>query len=61
VLLAPLRFEFSRGEITQRRVDPLVHIDIIQEAPNLMIGIMIVEILGQVNLLFLDRPDDTSA
>ena len=59
MLLSPLRLEFSWGEIAQRRVDPLAHIDIIQEAPNLVIGIMIVEILRQVNLLFLDRSDET--
>jgi hypothetical protein len=51
VLLAPLCLEFSWGEIAQRRMDPLVHIHVIQEAANLVIGIMMVEILRQVNLL----------
>jgi len=35
----------------------LVHVHVIQEATNLAMGIMIVEILGQVNLLFFDRAD----
>ncbi len=51
MLLAPPRFEFGWGEIAQRRMDPLVHIHIVQEAPNLVISVMIVEILGKVNLL----------
>jgi hypothetical protein len=59
VLLAPLRLGIGRGEIAQRGVNPLAHIDIIQEAPNLAIGIMIVEILRQVNSPFLDRADET--
>ena len=59
MLLAPLRLEFGWGEIAQRRMDPFVHVHVIQEAANLVIGIMIVEILGQVNLLFLDRADET--
>ena len=59
MLLKPLRLELGRGEIPQRRMDPLVHIHVIQEAADLVICIMIVEILGQVNFLFLDRPDET--
>ena len=59
MLFEPLRLEFGWGEITQRRMDTLVHIHIVQEAPNLMIGIIILEILGKVNLLFFDRLDET--
>jgi hypothetical protein len=59
MLLPPLGLEFGWGEIAQRGMDPLMHIHVIQEAADLMICIMIVQVLGQVNLLFLDRPDET--
>jgi tetratricopeptide (TPR) repeat protein len=59
MLLPPLRLEFGWGEIAQRRMDPLVHVHVIQEAADLAICLMIVQVLGQVNLLFLDRPDET--
>ena len=59
MLLAPLRLEFGWGEIAQRRMDPLVHVHVIQEATNLVIGIMIVEILGQVNLYFYSESTAT--
>ena len=59
MLSQPLRLEFGRGEVPQRRMDPLVRIDIIQEAANLVISIMVVEIVRQVNLLFLDRSYET--
>jgi hypothetical protein len=44
--------------MAQRGMDPLVYVHVIQEATNLAIGIMIVEILGQVKFLFLDRSDE---
>ena len=59
MLLPPLRLEFGWGEIAQRRMDPLVHVHVIQEAADLVICIMIVQVLGQVKLLFLDGPDQT--
>ncbi len=46
MLTSPPFLEFNWGEIAQRGMDPLVHVHVIQEAANLVIGIMIVEILG---------------
>jgi hypothetical protein len=59
MLLTPLGLEFGWGEIAQRRMGPLVHVHVIQGAADLVICIMIVQVLGQANLLFLDRPDET--
>ena len=58
MLAASLRLEFGWGEVAQRGMDPLVHIHVVQEAADVVICIMIVEILGQVNFLFFDGPDD---
>ena len=58
MLGAPPRLEFGWSEIAQRGMNPLVHIHVIQEAADVVICIMIVEILGQVNLLFFDDPDE---
>jgi len=57
--LQPLRLEFGWREVAQRRMDSFVHVHIIQETADLMVGIMIVKILGQVNFFFLDRPHQT--
>ena len=40
-------------------MDPLVHVQVIREAPDLLVVIMILSILGKVNLIFLDCPDET--
>ncbi len=45
MLLTPLGLELGRGEIPQRRMDPLVHIDVVQKAPNLP-GPLIMVCLG---------------
>jgi hypothetical protein len=58
MLLKPLRLEFNWSEIPQRRMDTFVHIDFIEKAPELMVSIMVVKILGQVNFLLSDRPDE---
>ena len=59
MLLEPLCLELGRGEIPQRRMDSFVHIDGIKKAPELTVSVMVIEVLGQVNLLFFDRPDET--
>ena len=38
-------------------MDAFVHIDLIQEATELMIGVIVVLILRQVNFLFFDSAD----
>jgi hypothetical protein len=40
-----LRLEFGWCETAWQGANPLAHMNIIQEVPNLVIGIMIVEIL----------------
>jgi len=35
----PLLLELNRGEIPQRGMDPLAHIHLIQESPDLPIGV----------------------
>ena len=57
--LLPLGLVFGWGEIPQRGVDPLVDIHVIQEAPDLLVCVVIVEVFRQVHLLFLDRADET--
>jgi len=42
--LHPLGLEFGRRQIAERGVNPLLHIDIVQEAPDLSIGIAIVPV-----------------
>ena len=37
----------------------LVEVRVIQEMPDLLMGVMIVDILGKVNFLFLDCPNET--
>lgn len=59
MLLLPLGLVFGWGEIPQRGVDPLVDIRVIQEAPDLLVCVVIVEVFRQVHLLFLDRADET--
>ena len=59
MLFSPLGLEFGWGEITQRGMDPLVDVHVIQEVPDLVISVMIVEVFRQVNLLFLDCADET--
>jgi hypothetical protein len=55
----PLLLKFSWGEINQRGIDMFIHVYATQEATNLKIGIIMVEeTLGQVNFLFLDRPEE---
>lgn len=34
-----------------------MHVHVIQEAPQMVVGILVAPILGQIHLLFLDRPD----
>jgi len=53
MLLAPPRLKFGWDEIAQRGMGPPVHIYIAQEAADLMICTMIVQILRQVNLLLV--------
>jgi len=53
VLLSPPDLELGWGETTQRRVHPLTRIHVIQEAPDLTLTIIIVQILRQVNFLLL--------
>ena len=36
-----------------------MHVQVIREAPDLLVVIMILSILGKVNLIFLDCPDET--
>jgi len=40
-------------------MDPLVRIDVIEEAANLLQGIAVIQILGQVHLHFFDRAQET--
>ncbi len=53
MLLAPPRLKFGWDEIAQRGMGPPMHIYIAQEAADLMTCTMIVQILGQVNLLLV--------
>jgi len=59
VLTVPLLLEFGWGEIAQRGIDTLVHVNLVEEAPHLAVGIIVVEVLWQVNFLLLDRSDET--
>lgn len=43
--LSPLLLEFGWSEVTQRRMDTLVHVDIVEKPPQLLEGISIVHIL----------------
>ena len=54
----PVVLELGRRQIAQRGVDARVLVDVIEEATELLIGIMIVLIRRQVNVLFL-RPRGT--
>ena len=58
MLRSPLFLEFGWGEIAQRRVDALVHVHVVEKATWLAVGLMVVQVLGQVNFLFLDGPDE---
>jgi len=40
-------------------MDTLVHVDLIEEATQLTVGISIVHIVRQVNFFFLDGADET--
>jgi hypothetical protein len=44
MLLSPLGVEFGWGEIPQRGLGSLVDIHIIQEAPDLLVSVMIAKI-----------------
>ena len=58
MLLAPLSLKLQGREVAQGRVDTLMHVDIVQEAPDLTVGVMVVPVLGQVNCLLLDGSDE---
>ena len=53
MFLSPLGLEFGWREIPQRRMDPLVDIHVIQEASELLVGVIIVMVFRQVQVLFL--------
>ena len=40
-------------------MDTFVHVNVIEEATDLTVCIMLVEVLWQVNCLFLDGPDES--
>lgn len=50
------RLELRRGQVAERRMDALTLVDVVQEAPDLRVGVGKVAILRQGHLLFFDRP-----
>ena len=52
------RLELSRGQIAQRGMDALVLVHVVQEAPNLRVGIGAILVLGECHLLLFDRPHE---
>ena len=53
LLVEPLGFKLSRRQIAEGRVNPLVHVDLVQETTELAERIMVIDILAEVDLLFL--------
>lgn len=49
-----LCFKLHRGQVTQGGVDALVHVDIFQELPYLLVSLGIVLIIRQIRHLFFD-------
>ncbi len=47
--------ELCRGQVAQRRVDARVLVDIVQQAPDLRVGVGEVTVFGQRHLLLFDR------
>lgn len=52
----PVLLELHRGQVAQRRVDPLPIELVVQEPTELGVSIGVVTVLGQVDLLLSDRP-----
>src|SRR5512144_3104866 len=50
----PLLLELHRGQVAQRRMDPLPVVHGVQEPTQLAVGIGEVPVLGQVDLLLAD-------
>jgi hypothetical protein len=49
-----LLLELQRREIAQRRMDALDVVNVIEEAPDLPMGVREVVVLGEIDLLFFD-------
>lgn len=59
MLLLPLGLIFGWRQIPQRGVDLFVDTHVIQEAPDLLACVVMGDVFRQVQLLFLDRADET--
>src|SRR5512133_1566289 len=57
VLLSPLALELGRGQVPQRRVNPLAIVDVVKESSQAPQRVAEVLVLREVDLLLLDRPD----
>src|SRR5690242_6416669 len=55
VPLTPLTLEFLRRQVTQRRVNPLPVVDIVEEPTQLPPSVREVLVLREIDLLLLDR------
>jgi hypothetical protein len=58
VLISPLAFELRRGQVPQRRVDPLAIVDLIEEPSHPPQRVVEVLVLREIDLLLLDRSHD---
>jgi hypothetical protein len=52
----PSLLEFGRGQVSQRRVDPLPVVDVIEESTELAVRIGEAPVLGQIHLIRLLHP-----
>ena len=59
MLVSPLRLVLRWGQVTERRVNPLCQIDIINKVSALIECVIKVSVLGQIYFFFLDRSDDS--
>ena len=54
IKLMPLGFELNRGQVFQGGVHALAHVHILQKLTDLLVGLIIVFVIGEVHLLFFD-------
>ena len=54
----PKVFKFGRGEIAEGGMNAFEPVDLVDELPDLVVGVVKIEIVGQVHLFIVDRADD---